>query len=311
LKNFDQLLDAVREEAPRRIAVAAANTRSVIEAASLSAAEGLAKGTLVGDSSLIERTADESGIDLSECEIIHEPDEIKAAARAVQLVSQGKADIPVKGHIHTDDFLRAVLDKEIGLRSGHVMSHVFIIEMDDRLLFVTDGAMNIAPDLVQKSEIVLNAVHLAQIFGIAEPRVAALAAVELINPKMPATMDGGALNTMCSRGQFSPKFAMDGPLAFDDAISPEAAATKGITGPVAGHADILLAPDIEDGNILAKSLIHLAGRRAAGVLVGASAPVVVTSRADRAETKMLSIAAAVLMSNVKRELRLKIGKVQF
>jgi phosphate butyryltransferase len=165
--------------------------------------------------------------------------------------------------------------------------------------------------VVQKAEIVLNAVHLAHIFGVKRPRVAALAAVELVNPKMEATMDAGALNTMWKRGQFSPQFIMDGPLAMDDAVSPEAAARKGIKGEVAGRADILLVPDIEDGNILVKSLIHIAGRRAAGILVGASAPVVITSRADNPETKMLSIAAAVLSSNVKRRLRLKIGKVHF
>jgi phosphate butyryltransferase len=135
--------------------------------------------------------------------------------------------------------------------------------------------------------------------------------VELVNPKMAATMDAGALNTMWSRGQFSPNFIMDGPLAMDDAISPEAAERKGIGGPVAGKADVLLVPDIEDGNILTKALIHIAGRRAAGLLVGARAPVVVTSRADSPETKMLSIASAVLTSNVKRRLRLKIGKVHF
>ena len=311
MRNFDELLAAVREEAPRRVSIAAANDPSSIEAMSMAVDEELATGVLVGNSKKIRETASGAGVDLRGIELVHEPDDIRAARKAVSLVTEGAADIAMKGHIHTDDFLRAVLDKEVGLRSGHVMSHVFIVEMEDRLLFVTDGAMNIQPDVVQKAEIVLNAVHLAQIFGVRKPRVAALAAVELVNPKMAATMDAGALNTMWNRGQFSPSFVMDGPLAMDDAISPVAAERKGIGGPVAGRADVLLVPDIEDGNILAKALIHVGGRRAAGILVGASAPVVVTSRADSPETKMLSIASAVLTSNVKRRLRLKIGKVHF
>ena len=311
MKNFDELLTAVREEEPRRVSVAAANDPASIEALSMAASENLATCVLVGDSRKIKKIASDLGVDLGGIDVIHEPDDIAAARKSVALVSGGKAEIAMKGHIHTDDFLRAVLDREVGLRSGNVMSHVFIVEMDERLLFVTDGAMNIDPDVVQKAEIVLNAVHLAHIFGVRRPRVAALAAVELVNPKMVATMDAGALNTMWSRGQFSPDFIMDGPLAMDDAISPEAAARKGIGGPVAGRADVLLVPDIEDGNILTKALIHVAGRRAAGVLIGAAAPVVITSRADGPETKMLSIATAVLTSNVKRRLRLKIGKVHF
>jgi phosphate butyryltransferase len=311
LRNFDELLAAVKEEDPRRVSVAAANDPASIEAMAMAVAEDLATGVLVGDSKKIMKIASKRKIDLGNIELVNEPDDIKAARKSVSLVTEGSADIAMKGHIHTDDFLRAVLDKEVGLRSGHVMSHVFIIEMEDRLLFITDGAMNIQPDVVQKAEIVLNAVHLAHIFGVRKPLVAALAAVELVNPKMAATMDAGALNTMWNRGQFSPAFVMDGPLAMDDAISPEAAKRKGIGGPVAGRADVLLVPDIEDGNILSKALIHVGGRRAAGVLVGASAPVVVTSRADSPQTKMLSIASAVLTSNVKRRLRLKIGKVHF
>jgi phosphate butyryltransferase len=311
MKNFDQLLNSVKSEPPRRVSIAAANDPASLQAAYLAFKEKLATTTLVGDSRRINKVARDEGIDIGHAEMVNEPDDIRAAHKAVALVSEGKADIAMKGHLHTDDFLRAVLDKDTGLRSGSVMSHVFVVELPDRLLFVTDGAMNIQPDIVQKAEIVLNAVHLANIFGIRKPKVAALAAVELVNPKMAATMDAGALNTMWTRGQFSPDFTMDGPLAMDDAVSPEAARRKGIGGPVAGAADILLVPDIEDGNILTKSLIHIAGRRAAGILVGASAPVVVTSRADSSETKMLSIAAGVLTSNVKRRLRLKIGKVHF
>jgi len=220
----------------------------------------------------------------------------------------------MKGHLHTDDFLRAVLDREHGLRTKAVMSHVFIWEATDifgRLVFVTDASMNIAPDLVTKSDILLNAVHLAGMFGVACPRVAILAAVELVNPKMPATVEAGSLSKMCERRQFSTHCTFDGPLALDNALSERAARVKGITGDVAGRADILLVPDIEAGNPLAKSFNYLTGGRMAGVVVGAAAPVVLTSRADSAENKLYSMAVAVLMSAFERDLELKIGKVHF
>ena len=193
------------------------------------------------------------------------------------------------------------------------MSHVFVAELPGRdgFLFVTDGAMNIAPDLEQKACIILNAVHLAHVLDFDEPRVAVLAAVELLNPAMQATIDATCLHTMSDRRQFSPKCIVDGPFGLDNAVSEIAARHKGVDGPVAGKADILVVPDIEAGNMLAKCLVYFADARLAGVLIGAARPVVLTSRADTAEAKFLSIGLAVYLTNIQRALQLKIGKVHY
>jgi len=295
------------------VAVAVAQDHTVLQAARDALDRNLAKLMLVGDEKKILKAADDHSISLDGLRIVHEPDTLQAARRAVEVTSKGDADIVMKGHLHTDDFLRAVLDRDIGLRAGVVMSHVFMLEVreQDKFLFVTDGAMNIAPDLEQKGEILLNAVHLANIFGVTEPRVAVLAAIELLNPAMPATIDATCLHTMSERAQFVPHCIVDGPFALDNAISELAARHKKIGGPVAGRADILLVPDIEAGNMLVKALVYVAHLRVAGVVVGGTAPIVLTSRADSAEAKMLSIAAAVFMHDVRRALRLKIGKVHF
>lgn len=245
--------------------------------------------------------------------LVHEADYVKAVATAVKLVSSGEADILMKGYVHTDDFLRGVLNKDYGLRTGSIMSHVFIAEMRrmHRLIFITDGAMNIAPNLEQKAAILLNAVHLTSIFDITDPKIAVLTAVELANPAMPATIDAATLAKMADRSQYVPSCTVDGPFALDNAVSPAAARHKKLTGPVAGQADILLVPTIECGNMLAKSFVYFGGCRLIGLLVGAKAPVVLTSRADTMESKLLSIAGGVLMVNMTRELRLKIGKVHY
>ena len=313
MKSFNELLDLIKEKPIRTIAVAAADDHTVIEAAHTASQANIARTILVGNKEGILQKAAKINFALEAEDVIDEPDNIKAAARAVALTAEGKADIVMKGYIHTDDFLRAVLKREKGLRSGVVMSHVFVIEVPafDKLLFITDGAMNIAPDLQQKAEIILNAVHLANLFGITKPKVAVLGAVELVNPNMPATLDATVLAKMSQRNQFRPEVIIDGPFALDNAISLIAAKHKGITGPVAGSADILMVPNIEACNILAKTLVYLGHYRLAGVLVGAAAPVVLTSRADSAEAKMLSMAAAVMMVNAQRQLRLKIGKLHY
>jgi phosphate butyryltransferase len=219
----------------------------------------------------------------------------------------------MKGHVHTDDFLRAVVHHESGLRCLDVrMSHVFILEAKTvgRLLFVTDGAMNIAPDLEQKAQIALNAVYLARCFGIEKPKVGVVAAVELVNPNMPATLDAAAFAAMDRRGQV-PYCIVDGPFGLDNAVSVEAARVKGITGPVAGQCDILLMPDIEAGNIMVKTFSFLGGGRTAGVVVGATVPIVLTSRADMPDARLFSLATAALMANMARDACLKIGKVHY
>ena len=313
MKNFDELLDLIKDKPVRNVAVAAADDDSVIEAVQLAQQSNIARAVLIGRKEGIMEKAAKINFAIKEEDVIDEPDDIRAAAKAVAMAASGQADIVMKGYIHTDDFLRALLNRENGLRTGVVMSHVFIIEVPefDRFLFVTDGAMNIAPDLQQKAEIILNAVHLANLFGVMRPKVAVLAAVELVNPNMPVTLDAAVLAKMSERDQFRPEVIIDGPFALDNAISEIAAKHKKIDGPVAGVADILMVPDIEAGNMLAKSLVYFGHYRLAGILMGASSPVVLTSRADSAESKMLSIAAAVMKVTAQRLLRLKIGKLHY
>lgn len=311
MKNFDELLQAVKPHPLRKVAVAVGQDFSVIQAVEEARKRNIADCTLVGNEDEIKKVADSVGVALDNLSIVHVADPIKAVAKAVELVSCGEADILMKGYIHTDDFLRGVLCKNNGLRTKSIMSHVFIAEIKswNKLIFITDGAMNVAPDLEQKGAILLNAVYLASLFGVEGPKVAALAAVELVNPKMPATLDAAALGKMADRNQYVPACTVDGPFGLDNAICKAAADHKKITGPVAGQADILVVPNIESGNMLAKSLVYFGGHRLVGLLVGAKAPVVLTSRADSTESKMLSIAGAVMMVNMDRVLKLKIGKV--
>jgi len=231
---------------------------------------------------------------------------------AVELVKSNKADILMKGFVNTDDFLRGVLNRETGLRTGKIMSHVYVLESSalKRMLFITDGSVNILPDLETKCSIILNSIYLANIFEIEDPKVAITTAIELANPKMPSTIDAAVLAKMSQRGQFSGKI-IDGPLALDNAISPWAAEHKGIGGPVAGQADIIVVPSIEAGNILCKAHVYLTGGNLAGVVMGASAPIVLTSRADTSQSKLNSIATAVLMANIERTLSIKFGKVHY
>ncbi|MGI5819856.1 MAG: bifunctional enoyl-CoA hydratase/phosphate acetyltransferase [Armatimonadota bacterium] len=312
MTTLDGIVDAVRNRPIRTVAVAVAEHESILSAVRQAGEWGIAEAVLVGDRDAIAAAAERAGLDLSDVSVIHAPGDLAAAATATEMVSSGRADILMKGQLHTDDFLRAVLNKETGLRAGHVMSHVFILETThlQRLTLVTDGAMNIAPDLVQKADIILNAVYLAKLLGVDEPNVGVLAATELVNPDMQATVDAAVLAKMSRRRQF-PSCCIDGPFALDNAISELAAEIKRIEGPVAGRCEVLLVPDIEAGNMLAKSFVYLAGGRVAGVLVGAAAPVVLTSRSDSAEAKLYSIATAMLMADLRRTSRLKIGKVHF
>ena len=295
IKSYQELLDAVRGLPPKRVAVAAAQDDAVLEAVQGAKAQGIADFVLVGDKAKIQSLADNMGITLDGLTIVHEPDDRKAAFHAVSLVSRGEADVLMKGLIGTADLLRAVLDKEVGLRTGRVLSHAAAFELAglNRLLIVTDGGMNINPTLQQKADIIQNSVGLAKTLGVTPAKVAVLAAVELVNPDMPATMEAAALAKMAERGQIKGAI-VDGPLALDNAISEEAARHKGIKSPVAGMADILLVPDIEAGNMLVKSLVYFAGSKLAGLVLGAAKPVVVTSRADTHESKILSIALGVL-----------------
>jgi len=313
MKTLNELLTLVDQYPTRRVAVVSAHEISVIEAVGEAIKRKIAEPVLVGCESEIRNLADSAGVDLKDVQVMNEPDPFQAALQAVKMVSSGKADILMKGFIHTDDLLRSILNKEFGLRTGSIMSHVFITEIrhQERLIFITDCAMNIMPTLEQKAAILLNAVYLANIFGVENPRVAVLAAVELVNPAMPATVEAACLAKMADRNQYVPSCTVEGPLAMDNAISEAAARTKKITSSVAGHADILLVPNIESGNILVKALTYLGNYMSIGLLVGAKAPVVLTSRSDSKEAKMLSMAGAALMVNITRKLRLKVGRVHY
>lgn len=293
IKSYNQLLEAVRGLPPKRVAVAAAQDDAVLEAVQGAKAQGLAEFVLVGDEAKIREMAARQNIDIGGMAIVHEADDRKAAYQAVALVSRGEADVLMKGLISTADLLRAVLDKEVGLRTGRVLSHAAVVEGLGKLFIVADAGMNIAPTLQQKADIIQNSVALAAAMGISPAKVALLAAVETVNPDMPATLDAAALAKMAERGQIKGAI-VDGPLALDNAVSEEAARHKGIQSPVAGNADILLVPDIEAGNMLVKAVVYFAGSKLAGLVLGAAKPVVVTSRADSPESKILSIALGVL-----------------
>ncbi len=313
MTKLDDILEKIKDFPRKKVAVAVAEDTASLEAVRDAQLQDIADHVLVGHRDLILKRANEIGWEPDINDIVDVSRPLDAAHEAVRMVHDGECDILMKGYIHTDDFLRAMLSRESGLRTKAIMSHVFIWEADplDKLLFVTDGAMNIAPDLTMKADIIMNAVHLATMFGVPRPKVAVMAAVEVVNPKMQATIDAGSLASMCQRRQFSIEFDIDGPFALDNAVNPRAAKIKKIDGPVAGNADILVVPDIEAGNMLAKSFTYMAGGTVAGVIIGAAAPVVLTSRADTAPSKLYSIATAVMMSGFERDLELKIGKVHY
>jgi phosphate butyryltransferase len=311
MRTFEEVIEKTRTYPVKTVAVVEAADETVLTAAKMAYGANLAKVILFGKKPEIEKVAKKCDFSLEAVSIREAPDDISSARQACLCVRKGEADILMKGHIHTDDFLRAVLDKETGLRSSSFMSHVFIIQREDKLLLISDGAMNIAPALEDKAKIILNALHVARILQIESPRVAVLAAVELVNPKMPATLDAACLNKMNERKQFSTECFIEGPFALDNAVDARAAQHKGITGEVPGKADILIVPCIEAGNMLAKGFVYFAKGKIAGVLVGASHPVVLTSRADVEESKFYSIAVAVLMSDIQRHLKLKVGAVHY
>lgn len=290
VQSFEELLRDV-PGGRVRLAVAAAGDAEVMSAIKEAEDRGWIEALLVGDPDRIAEAASEVGYRaLERARIVAEPDDRAAARSAVELVRQGRADMLMKGLIETSDFLREILDREHGLRSGRKISHLAALEdpLHHRLYFLSDAAVNVQPDLLTKLEIVRNAVEALHALGIAEPLVAALAAVELVDPAMPATVDAANLSKMSERGQL-PRCVIDGPLALDNAISAEAAQHKGIKSAVAGQPDLLLVPDIEAGNILYKAFTYFQGARTAGILLGARCPIVLTSRADPPEAKVLSI----------------------
>lgn len=297
MKSFSEVIKFARERGPKTISVACSQDKEVLMAVEMARKEGIANAILVGDIEKTKEIANEIGIDLNNYELIEEKDLALASRKAVELVSTGKAHMVMKGLVDTSIILKAVLDKEIGLRTGSVLSHVAVFDVPgyDRLFFVTDAAMNLAPDLQAKKLIIENACQIANALDIEEPKVAVICAKEKVNPKMPDTVDAKALEDMCNSGEIK-GCLVGGPFALDNAVSVEAAKHKGIDHPVAGKADILLAPDIEAGNILYKSMVFFGNSKNAGVIVGAKAPIILTSRADNEETKLNSIALGVLIA---------------
>jgi len=300
IKAFDEIVKYAKEKGPKTLAVAVAQDAEVLNAVNSAKDLGIAEAILVGDKEEIEKAAASCGVDVAKFTIIDEKDKAEACKKAVSLISEGKADIVMKGLVDTAIILKAVLAEEAGLRTGNVLSHVAVFEVNgyDRLFIVTDAAMNIAPDLEQKKQIIENAVKVAHAMGNMEPKVAVLAAVEKVNPKMQATLDADALVEMNKKGEIK-DCLIGGPFALDNAVSVEAAKHKGIDHPVAGHADILMVPQIEAGNMLYKSMVFFAKAQNAGIIVGAKVPIVLTSRADSDIAKLNSIAIGVLMADIK------------
>ena len=302
IRSLSQMVEEAKKlcaaKGKKRISVAMAEDAGLISAIEDARKAGLVEATLVGDTAKVKACIAEAGANESDYTIIDEKNEAKCGIVAVTEVSSKRADIYMKGQLHSDHFLRGMLHKEVGLRSGKVISHCYFHEVEGygKILFISDAAFNMYPDLKQKADIVQNTVNFARTFGVECPKVACLAAVEVVNPDMPCTLDAAALVLMNQRGQIK-NCVVDGPLAFDNAINEEAAKIKKITSPVAGHADILLAPDIEAGNMIVKTIIYFSKNETAALIIGASAPVILTSRADPPRAKMLSIAASVMMAH--------------
>ena len=294
IRSLETLRTSLGQQGRSKIAVAVAQDAEVLLAVDAAYKLGIASAVLVGEESEIRAIAEKLNIDLTNYEILHEADKNEACRKAVKLVRDKDADVVMKGIVDTSVILKAVLDKEIGLRMSPVLSHVAVFEVPgyDRLFYLTDAAMNIAPDVEAKKHILKNAVQVAHALGNENPIAACLCAVEKVNPKMQATLDAAALVEANQNGEID-GCTVIGPLALDNAISVEAAHHKGITDPNAGHADILLVPAIEVGNVFYKSMVFMARAKNAGVIVGAKAPVVLTSRADSDETKLNSIALAL------------------
>ncbi len=295
-KKYDRLIARAKEMTPLTTAVAHPCDESSLRGAVEAAEAGLIKPILVGPQNKIKSLAKSLSLDLGGIEIVDAPHSRAAAEKAVELIRSGKAELLMKGSLHTDELLAEVVRRDTGIRTGRRISHVFVMDVPGHpdTLFITDAAVNIAPDLAAKHDIIQNAIDLHVGLGLGTPKVAILSAVETVTSSIPSTIEAAALCKMADRGQITDG-VLDGPLAFDNAISPEAARIKGIKSPVAGQAQILVVPDLEAGNMLAKNLTFLSRADAAGVVLGARVPIILTSRADNLRTRMASCAVAMLL----------------
>ena len=300
-QKYERLIAATESLPALVTAVAHPCDETSLRGACDAASAGMIVPILVGPTAKIRSLAEQLSIDLRGMELVDVPHSEAAAEKAVELVRTGRAELLMKGSLHSDELLAAVAKRETGLRTGRRISHVFVIDAPTHAhtLFITDAAVNIAPDLPAKRDIVQNAIDLYAGLGLGTPKVAILSAVETVTPSIPSTIDAAALCKMADRGQITGG-ELDGPLAFDNAISPDAARVKGIRSPVAGQAQILVVPDLEAGNMLAKNLIFLSNADAAGIVLGARVPVILTSRADNVRTRMASCAVAMLLAHSRR-----------
>ena len=298
---YERLVAATRSLQPLPTAVAHPCDETSLRGALEAAEADMIAPILVGPRGKIESLAKSLDLDLGGATIVDAPHSQAAAEKAVALVRAGEAELLMKGSLHSDELLAAVTKRDTGLRTGRRISHVFVMDVPNhpRTLFITDAAVNIAPDLMAKRDIIQNAIDLYAGLGFGIPKVAILSAVETINPGIPSTIEAAALCKMAERGQISGG-DLDGPLAFDNAISLEAARIKGIKSTVAGRADILVVPDLEAGNMLAKNLTFLSGADAAGIVLGARVPIILTSRADNVRSRMASCAVAMLLAHSRR-----------
>jgi phosphate acetyltransferase len=299
---YERLLERCASFAAVPTAVAHPCEKTALEGALEAGQKGLIIPILVGPTAKLEAVAKASGLDISRTKIVDTPHSSASAAKAVELVREGSAELLMKGSLHSDELLAAVVARDGGLRTGRRVSHVFIMDVPTyhKILIVTDAAINIAPTLEDKADICQNAIDLAVALGLERPKVAILAAVETVTSKMPATIDAAALCKMADRGQITGGM-LDGPLAFDNAISKRAAEIKGIQSAVSGNPDILLVPDLEAGNMLAKQLILLANAESAGLVLGARVPIILTSRSDSVRSRIASCAVAMLAVHARRK----------
>jgi phosphate acetyltransferase len=302
VSRYDRLIAAAQACEPARTVVAHPCDESSLQGVVQAAAAGLIVPILVGPEAKIRGAAEAGQIDLSACEIVDAPHSHAAAAKAVALIREGRGSLLMKGSLHTDELMREVAASATGLRTERRISHVFVMDVPrhPQTLFITDAAVNIFPTLDDKRDIVQNAIDLHIGIGLGEPRVAILSAVETVTTKIPSTIEAAALCKMADRGQITGA-EVDGPLAFDNAIDPEAARIKNIRSAVAGHAQVLVVPDLEAGNMLAKNLTFLAGADAAGIVLGARVPLVLTSRADSLRTRLASCAVSSLYADALRK----------
>jgi phosphate butyryltransferase len=300
-RTLDEMVEAARSQGPVRIAVAAGHSSESIAALKQAREMNLADGIFIGDSKKIWALADEVGFEIPAHQVLHEPSDTEAGRRAVAMVRDGNAALLMKGKLGTAELVRAVLDRDSGLRTGRLLSQVIVFQVPgfNRLMLMTDAAINIAPTLAQKAELCRNTIEVAQALGIQRPNVALLCALEQVNPEMPATMDAAALVAMSRRGQITGGY-LEGPVALDAPLSRFAAESKGIDSPIVENTDVFIAPNIEAANILYRAILYFGKGESGGIVVGAKVPLILLSRAETPETKIRSIALAILVAAQSR-----------